>query len=385
MTGSEKGKEIPIVTISLFFYIAAAQALLLSVAFYLKEEKLLSNRIQCAWMAVMALDLWYRGVMRNDEFVMNYPWIILLSGFPIVHGPFLYLYIKSITTQSQMKRSDYLHFFGYIIFRAFFFPMNFWSNEEFLVLVEQLRSDTPPLYRYLDMFITAHGFLYVFMTYLHLRAHRRHVKEYYSNEGRHALKMMRTVVGLNLFAWITVFIHTFFPSEILRPFTFLTYFFASLFVFVVAYYALTHPRVFVEQWQQLHPPEAAPVGSAKYAKTALKEERADEIKSRLLEYMEEKPWVEPELSIQDISAAIGYPIYQVSQVINNHFETNLYSFINRYRVEEVKGALKDPELRAYPILQVAFQSGFNSKSTFNAVFKEFTGVTPSEYRSSSPS
>jgi AraC-like DNA-binding protein len=70
----------------------------------------------------------------------------------------------------------------------------------------------------------------------------------------------------------------------------------------------------------------------------------------------------------------------LSQAINERTGQNFYDFVNFYRVETVKERLKDPEKRDMNVLHIAFDAGFNTKATFNAVFKKSTGLTPSQYR-----
>jgi AraC-like DNA-binding protein len=96
--------------------------------------------------------------------------------------------------------------------------------------------------------------------------------------------------------------------------------------------------------------------------------------------MTNKAWLEPELTIKDISNKINVPIYQISQTINDEFEMNFFTFINRYRLEEVKNRLRLRKYRDYSILQIALECGFNSKSSFNSLFREYTGKTPTQYR-----
>ena len=64
---------------------------------------------------------------------------------------------------------------------------------------------------------------------------------------------------------------------------------------------------------------------------------------------------------------------------NKHFK-NFFDFINSYRVESVKEMLLNKEFEHYTVLAIGLESGFNSKTSFNTVFKKMTGVTPSEYR-----
>jgi AraC-like DNA-binding protein len=70
----------------------------------------------------------------------------------------------------------------------------------------------------------------------------------------------------------------------------------------------------------------------------------------------------------------------VSQAINDGMKKNFYDLVNSYRVEEAKRLLMDEKNNNFTILSVGFEAGFNSKTTFNTVFKKFTGLTPTEFR-----
>src|SRR4030095_6648645 len=113
----------------------------------------------------------------------------------------------------------------------------------------------------------------------------------------------------------------------------------------------------------------------------LPEGKATEIISRILLLMEkDRLYQEPELTLQALSDKLGIPSYQVSQVINDGLKKNFYDLVNNYRVEEAKRLLLHPKNVNYTVLSVGFEAGFNSKTTFNTVFKKFTGLTPTEYR-----
>lgn len=94
----------------------------------------------------------------------------------------------------------------------------------------------------------------------------------------------------------------------------------------------------------------------------------------------EKLHEDPEFTLQQLSHKLQIPSYQVSQAINDGMKKNFYELVNGYRVEEAKRLLADDRNRNYTILSVGFEAGFNSKTTFNTVFKKFTGLTPTEYR-----
>jgi AraC-like DNA-binding protein len=102
---------------------------------------------------------------------------------------------------------------------------------------------------------------------------------------------------------------------------------------------------------------------------------------RLQQYMKnEKPFLDPELSLSRLATGMGLNRNQLSQLINTGLGENFYDFINKYRVEEVKRLMTDPQKQNYNLLGMALEAGFKSKSTFNLIFKRFTGLTPTEYR-----
>jgi AraC-like DNA-binding protein len=96
----------------------------------------------------------------------------------------------------------------------------------------------------------------------------------------------------------------------------------------------------------------------------------------------EKPYLNQNLTLQKLSEQLKTSSHNLSEVINTRMNQSYYDFINQYRVEEFKTRLKDPESERYNLLSIAFDSGFQSKGTFNSIFKKSTGMTPSEYKSS---
>jgi AraC-like DNA-binding protein len=94
---------------------------------------------------------------------------------------------------------------------------------------------------------------------------------------------------------------------------------------------------------------------------------------------DEKPWLDPELDLDALSRRLGWTRNEVSAAINGHFGRNFHDFVNAYRVAEVKALMDDPAKRGFTLVALALEAGFNSKPTFNAVFKKQTGLTPSGY------
>lgn len=119
--------------------------------------------------------------------------------------------------------------------------------------------------------------------------------------------------------------------------------------------------------------------------TAVTDETASksdqELIDRMLVYMEEKkPYLDPELSLSNLARDLNINRSQLSQLINSRIGDNFYDFVNKYRVEQVKKLISDPKMKNYNLLGIALEAGFKSKSTFNLIFKRFTGLTPTGYR-----
>ncbi|MBC7910399.1 MAG: helix-turn-helix domain-containing protein, partial [Pyrinomonadaceae bacterium] len=123
----------------------------------------------------------------------------------------------------------------------------------------------------------------------------------------------------------------------------------------------------------------------RYEKSTLTQERAERSLSRLREVMlAEKPFTDSELTLPKLAGRMGISAHHLSQIINERLNQNFFDFINAHRIEEAKRRLFDPKKKHLSILGIAEEVGFNSKSTFNAAFKKHTGMTPSEWRKSSP-
>ena len=113
----------------------------------------------------------------------------------------------------------------------------------------------------------------------------------------------------------------------------------------------------------------------------MNQNKIDEIVKKITGLMEqEKLYQETDLTLQQLADKLQVPTYQVSQAINDGMKKNFYDLVNGYRVEEAKRLLVDPKNENYTILSVGFEAGFNSKTTFNTVFKKFTGLTPTDFR-----
>ncbi len=118
-----------------------------------------------------------------------------------------------------------------------------------------------------------------------------------------------------------------------------------------------------------------------YKNSSLTPEKRELYESLVLSYMTtEKPYLNPDMTQSNLASQIGISSHHFSEVLYYKMEQNFYNFINSYRVLEAQKLMEKDENKDVKILAFAFDSGFKSKTSFNRAFKNYTGLTPSEYR-----
>ena len=151
-----------------------------------------------------------------------------------------------------------------------------------------------------------------------------------------------------------------------------------VFVYVIGYQGLRQPEV-------LWPADAPARSPASSSAAPLDPGRAGELERRLLALMEDaKPHLDPDLTLRQLADRLGVSTHNLSEVINARLDRTFHDFVNEYRVREAKRVLADPASARLTVLAVGMEAGFRSKSTFNKIFRRFTGMTPSEVRRAAP-
>lgn len=118
-----------------------------------------------------------------------------------------------------------------------------------------------------------------------------------------------------------------------------------------------------------------------YKNSSLTDTDREKYKAHILTLMkEEKPYLDPDLRLAELASKLGISTSHFSEVLHYCFKENFYNLINFYRVLEAQELMKKSQYKEAKIIAIAFDAGFKSKTTFNRVFKNFTGQTPSEYR-----
>lgn len=120
---------------------------------------------------------------------------------------------------------------------------------------------------------------------------------------------------------------------------------------------------------------------AKYQTTTLNKELFESIISKLTETInKDKPYKDPDLTLQSLALLLNTKPHHLSQAINQKYQKGFSEYINQHRVREAQALLSDPKKAYLKIASIGFESGFNGLSTFNSTFKKYTGQTPSQFK-----
>jgi AraC-like DNA-binding protein len=111
----------------------------------------------------------------------------------------------------------------------------------------------------------------------------------------------------------------------------------------------------------------------------------DDEKNKQIEFLKEfmiekEPYLDSSLTIQDLSEQVKIPVKDLSTLINLYMDKHFFDFVNEYRIEKAMQILRDSSQKELTVLEILYEVGFNSKSSFNTSFKKYTGKTPTDFR-----
>jgi len=306
-----------------------------------------------------------------------------LPGISIL-GTLIYLYALFMTGLIEKLRIKYM----------FHFVIYFINFILFITAVYNLKGSPPEseFFRKTIFIILSIGFvnsiLYIIYTLFILKKYYKKIENYYSDIERMNLYWVMKITTLS-FIVLAFWCITFWSVHlgIIPKSPAGMVFNVTMFIiinFITAYYLINQPEIFkqnLEMNREIDDGTEIKNGTEKYAKQSVDERMQDEYIEKLNSFMDRnKPYLNENITIKDLAEFTSIPSHHLSIVINSRLNKNFYTFINEYRVREAIDILDDPENTEANILAIAFRAGFNSKSTFNSVFKKITGQTPSEYR-----
>lgn len=366
--------------------IGASQALTLAILILLKKQPsqadyLLSIKL----FLVFVITLLYNYHDTLEVVAPAFTLTPFLLGYLVL--PIFYFYIKSASGRKVdfSKRENFIHFLPFIaanlVLIYYFYPLPYDTKQAFFCCMEPQPTWFSAL-RYL-LFFGVFPY-YNYKSYLFLKRHENCILTRFSYTEDISLEW------LVRFLWGMVFVGaTFITFEVImgnflawdsKETMMLPFIVLLCLIFYLGIYGLRHKIIFFDPEPALEPSVASLETESKYQYSNLTEEKAEGHLEQLMHYMNtEKPHLQPKITIGELSQKTNIPVNHLSQIINEKLNQNFFDFINGYRVAEFKSLLAQPNNQNYTLLSLAFEAGFNSKSSFNAIFKKITGQTPSDY------
>lgn len=377
---------------------------------FTKRHKQTADRLLIAWLLIVCLK--FLILLMYDEYGEFFDAAFSQGFIPLSFGPFLYLYTKHITDEdARFGFRDILHAAPFLILTAFYFA--FFQDRVDFSDHKYLEKDEYLGVRILyaaGYFISI--FTYTALTYRLLYIYRKSIVNKFSFEtAKNQLGWLYFTAGLITATFAFYFAIGLVNAINHKPMVdseLMANIGLTIMTFSVSYFGIKQPALFrsreiyrptpekepelpkplvpkpetVEHQAESEEPEPEDEEEKeKYKRSGLKEEDAEEYIGRLMAFMEkEKPYLDAEMTIQDLSAKINISKHHLTQILNNNLGKNFFTFVNEFRIEEVKRKLADPAFDHLTILGIAYDCGFNSKSSFNNIFKQYTGSTPSEYK-----
>lgn len=305
----------------------------------------------------------------------------LLEVTRFAMAPALYLSVLYFTSpDKKFKALELLHFIPTLLFSVFalsnLVPQSFKNDLEQFV---RNATHINPGFIVLGSIILQ-VIAYWILSWVRLAQHRKNIKLFSSASHPIDLWWLQyLLIGLALmvFLWLSNVFRMEWISSI-APFGYL---FA---VYFIAYFSLKQGEIFAFDNKSVI--EIKEIIHEEGAKTTSKPPRIPPLEFGLqkqkLEHVmaSEKPFLIPTLGLPDLAARLSITLHDLSYLINEGFGENFYQFVNRYRVEEAKRLLHSKDHKHLNMLGIAYESGFNSKTTFNTTFKKLTGFSPSDYQ-----
>lgn len=341
----------------------------------------LAGLILALCIAILPSMLGFMGIH-----ILGQDWWFFPQDTGLIIGPLVYFYLKSQTNvQFKFQTRDYWHFSPYIIY-FFYHLLIFLSGKERVGWWVQRVHD--PLYIGMWERIAENVSLLVY-TILSLRLYRRY---------RRWLPTERSDTEAMLLNWYKNFLALIVLGVVSAQVLYVLGFFVSIsywddwilraiVAFNICYISFNgylqpqpHQLIF-----DTNIPMESNFGSANLETAIKKTEKPDPVELEIwckkveVVVQTEKLYLNPELTLSDLSAKLNSNNSWVSYVINAGFQKNFNDFVNAYRVVAFQEKVKDPKLSHYTLLALAFECGFNSKSTFNRAVKKATGQLPSTF------
>jgi AraC-like DNA-binding protein/uncharacterized Tic20 family protein len=327
-----------------------------------------------AVLTIVCWIAWVFGISVNlGKIFPHWNWIPL--QFSLTLGPLIYFYIRKLTyPERKMQAKDLLHFSPFLLEQAILIVEIIESNKRQIATYDTTAFNhlNPPLQllaliSIINYLLKSLGLLAIF---------HQELKENFSDIYQYQLNWLkRLLLGFALLwlLWI--------------PFVAVDYFKFHYHLGIEPYYPLYFTLAAITIWigvEAFLRPEIILLKLPNQSNFPVKQVSYPGMEDAVIDLKNQMRknfyYRNAELSLSSLALAMKINPHELSRIINTGTGKNFNDFINEYRVDEVIAKMKDPAYEQITLIGIAFDSGFNSKTTFNRTFKNITGKSPSDYK-----
>jgi len=378
----------------IFSYIGLSQALFSAFLFYTKADKKAHDRILILWLLTIAFRFLLIATEQIHGQFFNAEFSIGL--IPLTFGPFLYLYAKYlIKPVIKFSPNELLHFAPFLILVSIYF----------IVFKDRFSIQAFALSISISTFFLITSLIYTGLVFMLLRRFRNTIRpnmfSYDTTSNRlFWLNYISIIYAVTYLIYFVTKFYSAFAETDSKGLEIIPSIGLMILTYSVSYFSIKQPNLFkneshfdedegsyrrtVSDKLTTFETTIRPATTLSQEENAPKEEIPADKKiqlEKLVKYMlEAKPYLNPELTLQDLSAKLNIPKHQITQLLNNYLNKNFFEYINEFRIEETKKRMLDSNYGHLTLVAIAYECGFNSKSTFNTFFKNATSLTPTEWR-----
>lgn len=295
-----------------------------------------------------------------------------------------------------------LTFFQFLTPLVFYFSTVYYSNPDFKfkrkeliylimplflfigLIIQQLYKNNDIISLILNILVIIQATYFIILSYIKIQQHKKRVYLFSSNVIEIDLKWLEYIIYALLVLSLFIGIYNMVFRE--TDLNLLANIVSIVIIFFIAFNTLKQKEIFSLSSNQRNLIITTENENAIEKRKVISDKELNFYKMKLTELMEQKkPYLDSDLSLVSLAKLIKLSPHQLSYLINVGFDENFFWFVNKYRVERVKELLTDTQNNHLSILGIAFESGFNSKTSFNTTFKKICSQTPSQFKKSSSS
>ena len=325
---------------------------------------------------------------HNPEF------FFILSNLGFLSFPLFLFYIKSVAYKGfKLKWADLIHTLPFLLAVSIILFKYHLKPEE--VQIEMITSrEILGTWYSISLYHLIHfqALLYGILSVSVISRFKKIVKENYSNIDRRNYKWILQLTLVFVYFIMSALIYNIFRFGVDESYEeILNYVFAPItlifWVWIITK-ALSQPYLFngvdaniklLKEYLR-EKDQLTKVGN-NLAFTNENNAKSIELKLKIERYInEQEVYKNPTLTINELAESLGLTKIELSLFLNKKLNRNFFDFINEFRINKAMEILKDPKNKDITILEILYSVGFNSKSSFNSIFKRKTNLTPTQYR-----